>query len=929
MPDIATLPPIFHTFKSEEVGIVVKDSLTLTVYDCVNRRWTDKQITVRNTQLNICHPTATAAIGAIPVEKAKEEMLRDFEKLSLDFASGSRTHGYFTFTNGNIGGKYFGKSNSMGRINYGSLLMTECRVLYALKDIKIEILEEDSAEGKALGLGDSHGKISPTLLAKLSVPADPNPDDPAADQVGPSERDTSIPIQFRLTVPNVIIAKGTLAAEPKVTERGVDLILPKSCFKAKKPDVGVREKVSLVLGVVFEAEDRSAKGGQMLWQWYSKDALATDVLPYTLEEAEKLSDAVKDIHSLAAALSVKEEIAADEDFFVDDQNLDDPEEGTSRDYRDVVLEVVIADKFGQLTRHPYLVQRVRDRLRKRWVRLALNGAVIFRSLMYLPLDTIGEHVFIAYDLPVGSYIIFRNPVRHWGDIKIWKNIKSQYADAKFKGVAMMSHTTAAQVAGDFDGDFGQFDNVNNMKVIAKETKEFPEKYKDSLSDTLIEKPGKKAITGSLAAVAIRSMDSKVGLVANLIMRAQATSTIAYTVTIKNWSHAEGKHTGGETTMTVLEFLGQELQIAVDRLKNDLYHDDDGIKQVQQIVNSLPQPPWIDDRKKKEVYLERPMYTRVAGGEPTWNYSGQLPPDSVSFMIDEVNQRWVQLSDYMEHVSYYRNLFPNSDTKNAPYTADMIQAARNLNQSYGKRMAQAAQLGDAGNFDEAKKLRESVFKDIDAYKEKLVTACTYAEKTTDLEGLIFTGYESGVKVLEDGTLVPATLFDWCCAFWDACHGKGSSELATGGLVFRMFPDQIIEQLDVPGVNQVRIIGCSYYELKYVIWGDPDAEPQIEKGKPSVILAKPNPNNPLNRFLMQPKTASNVVMVQFVNSDQGILVNVRSSSNKPWIALGTLVPEQKWSPTLGKPYKAAIYTSEISPAPERGKVITRSAVVVWQS
>jgi len=929
------LPPIFEKFRQEEVGIEVDNELTLTVYDCVNRRWTNKQIRVRNTHLNILHPTAATAIGEIPVEGAKEEMLRDFEKLSLDFASGSRTHGYFIFTDSNIGGKYFGSSNSMGRINYGSMLMTECKVLYILQNIDIEILDEESAEGKALGLGDSHGKISPTLLAKLSIPPDPNPSNPTADTTEPSERDTSIPIQFRISVPGVIIAKGTMVSEPKVDSRNVDLILPKSCFKAKKPDVGVRKGVNIVLGVVFEAEDRSAKGGQMLWQWYSKDALATDVLPRTLEEAEKLSNAVKDIRSLATALSIKEELAADEDFFVDDQNLDALEEGTQRDYRDVVIEIVVADRFGQLTRHPYLVKRIRDRLRKRWVRLALNGAVTFRSLMYLPNDTIGEQVFIAYDLPVGSYIIFRNPVRHWGDIKIWKNIKSESTEAKYKGAALMSHTTAAEVAGDFDGDFGQFNNINNMKIIAQETAEFPEKYKDSLTDTLIEKPGKKAITGSLAAVAIRSMDSQVGLIANLIMRAQATSTIAYTVTIKNWSHVEGKHTGGERTMTVLEFLGQELQIAVDRLKNDLYHDDDGIKQVQTIVTSLPQPPWIDDRKKDEVYLDRPMYTRLIGGvngSPTWEYSGELPPDSVSYMIDEVNQRWTQLDEKKEHVSYYRNLFPNPDNTGEmalPYSSEMIQNARNLNQSYGKRMAEAAQIGDKGNFDEAKRLRESIFRDIDTYKQNIVAACAAAETATDFRALINSGLELGVKLLADDSLAPATLYDWTCAFWDACHGKGSSEMTTGGLVFRMFPDQIISQLDVPGVNQVRIIACQYYDLKYVIWGDPNGKPQVENGIPSKTVAEPDPNNPLNRFLMQPSSASNKVEVQFANSDQGILASVRSASTKPWKSLGTLVPEQKWTPTLGRAYKGAVYTSEISPAPEAGKIITRSAVVVWQS
>ncbi|MCB8780307.1 hypothetical protein LJE17_22680, partial [Planktothrix agardhii 1031] len=49
---------------------------------------------------------------------------------------------------------------------------------------------------------------------------------------------------------------------------GVDLVIPLSCFKGNKPAPG-NYTGKVLIGVVHEAEERRAKPGWMLWQWFS------------------------------------------------------------------------------------------------------------------------------------------------------------------------------------------------------------------------------------------------------------------------------------------------------------------------------------------------------------------------------------------------------------------------------------------------------------------------------------------------------------------------------------------------------------------------------------------------------------------------------------------------------------------------------------
>jgi hypothetical protein len=644
--------------KTENDIEVIRNILTLNVYDCKNEKWTDKQITMRNILVKELHPKARMAIGAISKKEKNPDILKDFEGLSLDFSSGMRTHGYFLFTDSNIGSKYFGQSNAMGRINYGSLLMTECRVLYRM-NISIAILEETPGnasdverskwvkEAVRVGLGDSHGKISSQLAQKLSKFNEKfdSEQEVSADNPILAERDLFVPIQFRMAVPEKALFKGTLATSTKAG--AYDIIIPKSCIKAKKPKSHstIVMNTPFVLGVVHEAINSSGKGGQMLWQWFDYEkSILLDIMPKTLEMARELAAATDSIIDLVKVLNVKEELLSDDQFAeeyasINEEytDLDEQEEeeferelelnqSETKKYYDVVLHIVAADRYGQLVRHPWIVKRVEDRTRKRWLRLALNGAIRFRNLMGMPLDSIPENTFIAGELPLGFYIFFRNPIRDWRDIKVCENIKlnqpSKTVDIdryyQHKGAIWMSHITASGVGGDFDGDNFNANGIDKMPHIAAQAAQFPQKYELSVTGKAVFKPEKQPIQGSLAVVAIRSMDSQVGIVADLMMRAQAINLISMELDFPQFNHSTGRYSGrflenpdtgeeeylGETTrMTIMEFLAQELQVAVDRAKNDLYHDRKNLNKVSRIIKSYLQAPWVSDRKNlQKSYL---------------------------------------------------------------------------------------------------------------------------------------------------------------------------------------------------------------------------------------------------------------------------------------------------------------------------------------
>lgn len=901
-------------------AVEISTRLELPIWDCQNKKWReaitpqDLYTVYRNSMMGCLNPEISAAIGAVPVENAKPEMLEKFEGVELDLASGSRTHGHFVFTDAKFGEEYLG--TNMARINYGSLAMSECKRVFFIKNCKLLIISEerDAKYGnEAFGVGDAHGKFHPELISMLV---------PDATISKPT------PVQFRLALPGECLAKGTIAPLARDFMSTWDVVLPLSCFKGKVPQIpaeGLKMSCNLYLGVLQEAELRQAKASQYFWCWFSFDAVRQDAMPSTMKECDRLSKAVSNIYNLCDVLAINED--SDEDF---DESGEEPG-GEPPIYQDNLIEIVKADRdYGQLVGdnrpHPYLAKQIQRRLRRRWLRLAINTAVPFDSLMGMPVLGLPLDNVCAGQAVLGKHIAFRNPILHWGSIRKWNNvILSSLINQQ--GVVYADQNTFGAIQGDTDGDFYQMTPLTTLPNIAAEIDSF-EKLYGSPPDVV--KPKKKPIEGSLAEVAIRSMKVVIGPIADLIIRARATGTLNYAV--RNCpiiDYYTGAKIGTEDT-TVIRFLSQAYQIELDKMKNDLYTNQEGVDMVKEIVFNRPQAPWVKDRKSEETYSTRPMKCRFE--------NGNLPPDTISQIVDTVNGFFEPYSFIAGHVGDFRDLFPNEQTMTpCPYSPDMLTIAREKNQWYGRSMGEAMGIDDA---TEKRTRMKSILAAVQGFKEELHEACTLAAQgLSGAPPLGIKTYKSNEK-FNANVRQAASMFDWCCAFWDACHSPFASSQTSGGLVFALFPEEIIKRLKQPYLQTATLISCHLFNLANVVWGDPDSAPDPDPLIGINGQAAYDPNRPYNKYLPSqfnsapiPNTGSVRFVPHVFRGEAGHWVaEVRSSESRPWRSLGMLsgAKKQKLPPTEVE-LEGKFYTQVVYSLPERlqnfGKNGSKKVLLFW--
>ncbi|MCF3578282.1 hypothetical protein [Planktothrix agardhii] len=139
-------------------------------------------------------------------------------------------------------------------------------------------------------------------------------------------------------------------------------------------------------------------------------------------------------------------------------------------------------------------------------------------------------------------------MRHWGDVQLWEN----FHEGRFKntrGVLAATRELLLSLGRDTDGDFIQLINSSRYPnlTMALYDMDAPPKVK---------KFPKVALTGSLQQIAINSMNDITGVVASLLGRARAIGAELIVLDIPK-----------EGEMRIIDFLSQELQIAVDSLKS--------------------------------------------------------------------------------------------------------------------------------------------------------------------------------------------------------------------------------------------------------------------------------------------------------------------------------------------------------------------------
>jgi hypothetical protein len=785
------MPTEFVNIKNEDGSGEVRTISEWGIWDCVDKKWIGgSPVVLRNILLAASHPTPGErfCIGEIPKDTKPEQAWRlnpftpgGGKKYELDLASGSRNHGRFTFAINPVGLAYYGLD--WKRIIYGSIVHTGCkRLVYKTLNIVVTDDEnrdlrtgdqlDDPINGVNWFTGDSHAKASSDFMMFLGLPV--------SEDGSEDEKDPNTPIQFRVSEFKKWVGKGTVSWNPDMDSTAIDLAIPHSCMKGNKPPLG-NHTMKLLLGVVFEAEERRAKLGWMFLQWFSMDSLNEDAVIFNLEvKCKRLHDAYNNIQALADVLRIDQAEAEQEV-----ENNDGLQ--SEAEYVNTMIRIIQADKHGILLLHPYVVTRVKERMQAMWLNLAKAAGMRFFSVMTQPDESlayyhavlpngkiVGRKVVCVGDFEEGEYIVFCNPMRHWGDVQLWEN--------KHEGAYINSHGTMAgptklllSLGRDFDGDFVQLIKSSAYPAIAQEIREF--------SDTPnVEKLPKVALPGNLQQIAVRSMNDATGIVASLLGRARAARAENIVMLIPpGGMQKEAKE------FRLIDFLSQELQIAVDSLKSAYPNNMKGLNYVGAELDKLgATAPWLADFKKPECYRDRPC---DVNSDAT---------DTVSRIVKLVNSYW-RAPDLMEDSSprsYQPILF--GDVPHAPEQYDY---------AIGHRDKYRGQMGDAIKYS------------IETGDETKIREVAQATKSSR---------DRILNSVNTATNEPYSLISWVSAYWKASH---QADTGSAGLVFMLFPDEIVEKLsgaDRSEADVIEVYGCQYGS-----WAAPERTPW--KGQTVIIRA----------------------------------------------------------------------------------------------
>ncbi|MFM1841969.1 MAG: hypothetical protein RLZZ490_705, partial [Cyanobacteriota bacterium] len=446
------------------------------------------------------------------------------------------------------------------------------------------------------------------------------------------------------------------------------------------------------------------------------------------------------------------------------------------EYVNTMIRIVQADRSGVLLLHPYVVRRVKERMQALWLNLAKSAGMRFFSLMTQPDEwfqryhvyqdgnIIGGKVFCAADFDEGEYIVFCNPMRHWGDVQLWQN-KHEGLYTNSSGTMATTTELFLSLGRDFDGDFVQLIKSSAYPAIAQAIKEFSD-------SPTVDKLPKVALSGSLQEIALRSMNDLTGVVASLLGRMRAANAENAVLMIPP---------GGEQKEAkeyrIIDFLSQELQIAVDSLKSAYPNNTNGLDAVKAYLDDIgAEAPWLKDFKDPDCYRERPC--AVAADSP----------DTVSRIVRLVNSFWrsPNLQSDTSPRNYEAVLFGN-----VPHAPEQYEYALKHRADYRQRMGEAIAWKDS-NEGSNRMIRE-VAEATKASKEKILNAQSRSGQSYSPES-------------------------WVSAYWKVAH---QSETGDAGLVFMIFADEIVDKLKGYEPTEARVV--EVYALQYGDWAAPERTP----------------------------------------------------------------------------------------------------------
>jgi len=287
---------------------------------------------------------------------------------------------------------------------------------------------------------------------------------------------------------------------------------------------------------------------------------------------------------------------------------------------------------------------------------------------------------------------------------------------------------------------------------------------------------KVALPGGLQQIAVKSMNDKTGIVASLLGKAVALNAHNTVLLIP-----KGGEQRTDKEMRIIEFLSQELQIAVDSLKSSYPNNDKGLTAVSTYLKRInaDAAPWLKDFKNESCYSNR---TCLVNPDDT---------DTVSRIVQLVN-------------SYYKKpvVVPDSSPRNfinvlfgnVPHSTEQYNFAMAERAKYREQMTKAVTVAEreAGDDKNLKNTLQSKYMKEVSNNFRMGKELIY-EKTN----------QNGDKYTPES---------WVSAYWKASH---EAETGAAGLVFSVFVDDIIEKLKtVQGVTNLYPI--EIYGVQHSQW-----------------------------------------------------------------------------------------------------------------
>jgi hypothetical protein len=518
------------------------------------------------------------------------------------------------------------------------------------------------------------------------------------------------------------------------------------------------------MDVVHEADKRLAKPGWMLWQWFDFEDLEADgVISRLKAKLEKVKEVSTSMEKLAEFMrweiqQYEEEIKGRDEI------------QSEAEYENSFLNLVKADQRGILLLHPYFVSKTIDQLQNMWKNFCTAAGVRFHSIMTKPDESLahyhvvhedgritGRKVFCAKDFKEGEYIVFCNHIRHWGDVQVWENVhEGRYVNDV--GVMGVPTKLALTLCRDFDGNFIQLISTKNYPNIANRIKNFP------LPSNTVNFP-KVALPGNVPQVASGSRTDMTGLVCSLLAQCRALRSENQVLLIP-----KGAGQVNDQEMRLIDFLSQQLQIAIDSVKSAYPNNTVGLYFVRDFLFTAYRDayskeeahfdnisPWLKSLQQKDTFVSKPCDVI------------EEVPDTISRLVRLVNSYWEEFAiKYEDHIpkDYQHALF--FDVKSDPVQDQLAKRHTDWYQVHmGNAINECNELAAKGIY--ANEAIRVINTRVRNYRKKLET---------------------------DPDKSQFTMESWAAAYWRAANRRISGKAT---IVFTMFHQEIIEELKNYGDN----------------------------------------------------------------------------------------------------------------------------------